>query len=89
MVGREDHHDESSRLILGCPALQVRSHAQKFFLKLEKAGKADVVPPPRPKKRAAKPYPVQSVRNLPCFEHIASLYALWHLSVRTVTQCEA
>ncbi|CAK0755916.1 hypothetical protein CVIRNUC_002411 [Coccomyxa viridis] len=42
---------------------QVRSHAQKFFLKLEKAGKADVVPPPRPKKRAAKPYPVQSERS--------------------------
>lgn len=39
--------------------LQVRSHAQKFFLKLEKSGQADVVPPPRPKKRAAKPYPVQ------------------------------
>ena len=38
---------------------QVRSHAQKYFLKLEKSGKANVVPPPRPKKRAAKPYPVQ------------------------------
>ena len=47
-------------------ALQVRSHAQKFFLKLEKAGKADVVPPPRPKKRAAKPYPVQSVSACMC-----------------------
>ena len=56
-------------LIQGSCALQVRSHAQKFFLKLEKAGKADVVPPPRPKKRAAKPYPVQSVcslRSAPC-----------------------
>ena len=51
-------------------ALQVRSHAQKFFLKLEKAGKADVVPPPRPKKRAAKPYPVQSVS--PCIYHPGS-----------------
>jgi hypothetical protein len=42
-----------------CACMQVRSHAQKFFLKLEKCGKANVVPPPRPKKRAAKPYPVQ------------------------------
>lgn len=44
---------------------QVRSHAQKYFLKLEKSGKASVVPPPRPKKRAAKPYPVQ-VGHLSC-----------------------
>ena len=59
------------RLIQVCYASQVRSHAQKFFLKLEKAGKADVVPPPRPKKRAAKPYAVQSVRTLPRLERDA------------------
>lgn len=45
--------------VLSNACVQVRSHAQKFFLKLEKCGKASVVPPPRPKKRAAKPYPVQ------------------------------
>ncbi|KAK9861676.1 hypothetical protein WJX84_011792 [Apatococcus fuscideae] len=38
---------------------QVRSHAQKHFLKLQHQGRADAVPPPRPKRRSAKPYPVQ------------------------------
>ena len=46
-------------ILTDCHVPQVRSHAQKYFLKLEKSGKASVVPPPRPKKRAAKPYPVQ------------------------------
>ena len=34
--------------------LQVRSHAQKYFIKLEKAGRGDAVPPARPKKRSCK-----------------------------------
>jgi len=29
---------------------QIRSHAQKYFLKLQKHGKGDDVPPPRPKR---------------------------------------
>ena len=32
----------------------MRSHAQKHFLKLEKEGKGDEVPPARPKKRSAR-----------------------------------
>ena len=59
-----EHKPECQCLTWVGHLMQVRSHAQKFFLKLEKAGKADVVPPPRPKKRAAKPYPVQPVRPL-------------------------
>ncbi|KAK9831892.1 hypothetical protein WJX81_006547 [Elliptochloris bilobata] len=42
---------------------QVRSHAQKYFLKLEKAGNQDAVPPPRPKKRSARPYPTLANRR--------------------------
>ena len=30
---------------------QVRSHAQKYFIKLEREGKANAVPPARPKRR--------------------------------------
>jgi SHAQKYF class myb-like DNA-binding protein len=33
---------------------QVRSHAQKYFIKLEKSGRGDAVPPARPKKRSCK-----------------------------------
>ena len=40
--------------------MQVRSHAQKYFLRLEKEGRATEIPQPRPKKRAAHPYPVQA-----------------------------
>ena len=40
-----------------CWRAQIRSHAQKFFLKLEKEGQQEDIPPPRPKKRPARPYP--------------------------------
>lgn len=37
--------------------LQIRSHAQKYFLKVQKNGTSEHVPPPRPKRKAAHPYP--------------------------------
>lgn len=37
--------------------LQIRSHAQKYFGKIEKNGTGEFVPPARPKKRATHPYP--------------------------------
>lgn len=39
---------------------QVRSHAQKYFLKLEKSGNTEEVPPARAKKPASKPYPTKA-----------------------------
>ena len=37
--------------------IQIRSHAQKYFIKMQKVGRVDLIPPPRPKRKADKPYP--------------------------------
>uniref|UniRef100_A0A7S0BJA1 HTH myb-type domain-containing protein n=1 Tax=Rhodosorus marinus TaxID=101924 RepID=A0A7S0BJA1_9RHOD len=42
--------------------LQIRSHAQKYFMKVKKQSTGEYVPPPRPKKKAAHPYPRQRVQ---------------------------
>ncbi|RWW51759.1 hypothetical protein BHE74_00041868, partial [Ensete ventricosum] len=43
--------------------MQLRSHAQKYFLKVQKNGTGAHVPPPRPKRKAAHPYPQKSSKN--------------------------
>lgn len=36
---------------------QIRSHAQKYFEKVSKYKTGEYIPPPRPKRRASRPYP--------------------------------
>ena len=50
-------HDKEGQIM---SFLQVRSHAQKYFLKLEKNGNTEEVPPARAKRPASKPYPIKN-----------------------------
>ncbi|KYQ96936.1 myb domain-containing protein [Tieghemostelium lacteum] len=37
--------------------IQIRSHAQKYFLKIQRNNTGERIPPPRPKRKSIQPYP--------------------------------
>ncbi|XP_041009907.1 protein REVEILLE 6 isoform X2 [Juglans microcarpa x Juglans regia] len=54
--------------------IQIRSHAQKYFMKVQKNGTSEHLPPPRPKRKAAHPYPQKASKNAPVLLQVSGSF---------------
>ncbi|KAG2239875.1 hypothetical protein Bca52824_091401 [Brassica carinata] len=65
--------------------VKMRSHAQKYFLKVQKSGANEHLPLPRPKRKARHPYPQKAPKNVSLPSHaIGSIPVLNAPLVQTV-----
>uniref|UniRef100_A0A803M312 Uncharacterized protein n=1 Tax=Chenopodium quinoa TaxID=63459 RepID=A0A803M312_CHEQI len=78
ILSRMDVDDMSIRNHRGEKVLidkvKIRSHAQKYFLKVQKSGSNERVPPPRPKRKAAHPYPQKASKTAPAINQSMGQY---------------
>ncbi|EGG23275.1 myb domain-containing protein [Cavenderia fasciculata] len=44
--------------------IQIRSHAQKYFIKVQKNNTGERIPPPRPKRKSVQPYPQKAKSDM-------------------------
>ncbi|XP_019178038.1 PREDICTED: protein REVEILLE 6-like [Ipomoea nil] len=54
--------------------IQIRSHAQKYFMKVQKSGTNEHLPPPRPKRKATHPYPQKAPKSAPTVSSLSNSF---------------